>query len=294
MIGLANIHCAFEVSSLKGKTNFSIRWRSVTNNQSKREEAMSTQKESTSLFRSLHQPGDPIILYNIWDTGSAQAVASSGAKALATGSAPVSMAQGFSDGENMPLDLALDNIRRILAAVDLPVTMDLEGGYGVETDIVAKTVSRAVATGIVGFNFEDQIVGGEGLHDISTQSTRIKAARNAADSDSVSPFINARTDIFLKAKPDTHTEAMLDDAIERAKAYEQVGADGFFAPGLADEKLIATLCEKINLPVNIIALPHVPPNNTLRELGVARISYGPVPYRHMLKALSEAAAKALV
>lgn len=253
---------------------------------------MSTYKEQNTLFRSLHKPGNPIILYNIWDAGSAKAVAKSGAKALATGSAPVAMAQGYSDGEQMPLDLALDNIRRIIAAVDLPVSMDLEGGYGVETDMVAKTVSRAVATGIVGFNFEDQIVGGEGLHDINAQSSRIKVARKTADIDSVSPFINARTDLFLKAKPDTHTESMLNKAIERAKAYEQAGADGFFAPGLADEKLIATLCEKTNLPVNIIALPHVPPNDKLSELGVARISYGPVPYRLMLKALGEAAVKA--
>ena len=253
---------------------------------------MSEHQENISLFRSLHKPGSPIILYNIWDAGSAKAVASSGAKALATGSAPVAMAQGFSDGEQMPLDIALGNIRRIIAAVDLPVTMDLEGGYGTETDAVAKTVSRAVATGIVGFNFEDQIIGGDGLYDINTQTARIKSARNAANLDSVSPFINARTDIFLKAKPDTHNEAMLDDAIERAHAYEQAGADGFFAPGLADEKLIATLCEKINLPVNIIALPNVPPNDKLSALGVARISYGPVPYRQMIKALSEAAAKA--
>lgn len=252
---------------------------------------MSTYQDKASLFRALHKPGSPIILYNIWDAGSAQAVAKSGAKAIATGSAPVAMAQGFSDGEQMPLDLALANIRRIIAAVDLPVTMDLEGGYGVETDAVAKTVSSAIATGIVGFNFEDQIVGGEGLHDINTQSSRIKSARNAADNNSVSPFINARTDIFLNAKPDTHNESMLNDAIERANAYEQAGADGFFAPGLADEKLIATLCEKINLPVNIIALPHVPPNQKLGALGVARISYGPIPYLQMLKALGVAAAK---
>jgi len=253
---------------------------------------MATYKEQNTLFRSLHKPGTPIILYNIWDAGSAQAVAKSGARALATGSAPVAMAQGYSDGEQIPLDLALDNVSRIIAAVDLPVTMDLEGGYGVETDTVARTVSRAVATGIVGFNFEDQIVNGNGLHDIDTQSSRIKAARKSADVDSVLPFINARTDLFLKAKPDTHTESMLNEAIERAKAYEQAGADGFFAPGLADEKLIATLCEKTNLPVNIIALPHVPPNDKLSELGVARISYGPVPYRNMIKALGEAAAEA--
>jgi len=249
------------------------------------------QQSDIEAFSALHIPGDPIILYNIWDAGSAEVVAKSGAKALATGSAPVAMAQGFDDGELIPLEMALDNIRRILAAVDLPVTMDLEGCYGVETNAVAKTVSQAITTGIVGFNFEDQIVGGKGLHDINTQVSRIESARNAANHDGLKPFINARTDIFLKAKPDTHSEAMLNEAIDRANAYEQAGADGYFAPGMADEKLIATLCEKINLPVNIIALPHVPPNHVLKELGVARISYGPVPYRQMMKALGVAAAE---
>jgi len=248
---------------------------------------MTTQHTHINTFKSLHKPGDPIILYNIWDAGSAKAVAKAGAKALATGSAPVAMAQGFADGENIPLDLALANIERIINAVELPVSMDLEGGYGANAAIIENTVSNAVATGIVGFNFEDQIVGGEGLYDITKQVERVAAARKAANSTGNAPFVNARTDIFLKAKPDTHNQAMLDEAIERAKAYEQAGADGFFAPGLADEKLIATLCEKVALPVNIIALPGVPPNDRLAELGVARISYGPVPYRKILKTLTE-------
>lgn len=254
---------------------------------------MTTQNAQAELFRSLHVAGNPIILFNIWDAGSATAVAGTGAKALATGSAPVAMAQGFADGENMPLELALQNIERIIAAVDIPVTMDLEGGYGANSSIVASTISSAMEKGIVGFNFEDQIVGSSELYSLSDQAERVTAARKAASANGVHGFLNARTDIFLKAKPETHNDTMLNDAIERAKAYEQAGADGFFAPGLADENLIGTLCEKINLPVNIIALPHVPPNSKLIELGVARISYGPVPYRQMIKSLAEAAAAAL-
>lgn len=254
---------------------------------------MATQSEQAELFRSLHNPGNPIILFNIWDAGSASAVAGTGAKALATGSAPVAMAQGFADGEKMPLELALQNIERIMAAVDIPVTMDLEGGYGASTSTVASTINSAMEKGIVGLNFEDQIVGSNKLYSITEQADRVVAARNAASVNGVQGFLNARTDIFLKAKPETHNDAMLADAIERASAYEQAGADGFFAPGLADEKLIGTLCEKINLPVNIIALPHVPPNEKLAELGVARISYGPVPYRQMIKSLTEAATTAL-
>lgn len=253
---------------------------------------MSDQKSLIETFRALHQQGDPIVLFNIWDAGSATAVCNAGAKALATGSAPVAMAQGFADGEQMPLKLALANIERIIASVGIPVTMDLEGGYSVDSTIIENTVSKAVLTGIVGFNFEDQIVGGEGLYDINTQVSRLQAARNAADSVSEPPFLNARTDIFLKAKPDTHNDAMLNDAIERAQAYEQAGADGFFAPGLADVKLIERICKEVNLPVNIIALPHVPAKSVLVELGVSRISYGPVPYKQMMKSLSEKAAEA--
>lgn len=254
---------------------------------------MSNQSNQAALFRSLHTPGEPIILFNIWDAGSAKAVAASGAKALATGSAPVAMAQGFADGEQMPLELALQNIERIISATDLPVTMDLEGGYGADASVVAASVEAAMSKGIVGFNFEDQVVGTSDLYSIDIQVARIKAVRTAANSNGVNGFVNARTDIFLKAKPDMHNESMLEEAIERAAAYEQAGADGFFAPGLADEKMIATLCSKVNLPVNIIALPHVPPNKVLAQAGVARISYGPVPYRQMIASLDAAAAEAL-
>lgn len=250
---------------------------------------MSKQVEQAKKFKSLHIKGKPIILFNIWDAGSAKAVAAAGAVAIATGSAPVAMANGYSDGEKIPLQMALDNISRISEAVDLPLSMDLEGGYGVEPSVVADTVTRALAALAVGINFEDQIVGGEGLHSIDIQATRLAAAREAIDKSGVPGFINARTDIFLKAKPDTHNEAMLNDAVERAKAFEQAGVDGFFAPGLADEKMIGRLCEAVALPVNIIALPHVPPKARLIELGVARISYGPVPYKQMIQFVEDGA-----
>jgi 2-methylisocitrate lyase-like PEP mutase family enzyme len=250
---------------------------------------MSKQIEQAKTFKSLHIKGNPIVLFNIWDAGSAKAVAAAGAVAIATGSAPVAMANGYADGEKIPLQMALDNISRIAEAVELPLSMDLEGGYGVEPAAVADTVAQAVAASAVGINFEDQIVGGEGLHSIEVQSGRLAAAREASDKSGVPCFINARTDIFLKAKPDTHSEAMLNEAIERAKAFEQAGADGFFAPGLADETMIGKLCEAVNLPVNIIALPHVPPKARLIELGVARISYGPVPYKQMLQFVEDGA-----
>ncbi len=254
---------------------------------------MTFQKQQAEYFHSLHVSGKPVVLFNIWDAGSTKAVTASGAKALATGSAPVAMAQGYDDGEIIPLAQALQNVQRIVASTDLPVTMDLEGGYGAGPETVAETVSQAMSKGIVGFNFEDQVVGTAELYPVDVQAERVAAARTAASENDVHGFVNARTDIFLKAKPNTHNQDMLDEAIARAAAYEQAGADGFFAPGLADEKLIKTLCSEVNLPVNIIALPHVPPNNVLAAAGVARISYGPVPYRQMMKSLETAAADAL-
>jgi len=252
---------------------------------------MSTQSEKAKLFKSLHQSGNPIVLFNIWDAGSAKAVAASGAKAIATGSAPVAMANGFPDGEQFSLDNSLEVATRILSAIDVPLTIDLEGGYGASAETVATTVSRAMSIGAIGFNFEDQIVGGEGLYAIDEQVLRVRAARKAADENGVQGFVNARTDIFLKAKPDAHTDQMVDDAIERAKAYEQAGADGFFAPGMVNESQIAKLCEAVALPVNMIVLAHTPSQEKFTELGAARISYGPTPYRRMIDWLkSEASA----
>jgi len=254
---------------------------------------MSDQITKAETFATLHKKGDPVILYNIWDAGSAGAIRDAGARAIATGSAPVAMAQGYMDGQNIPLDAALDNVQRIVAAVDLPVTLDFEGAYVADVLGVAANVERALETGVVGFNFEDQIVGTSDLYDIETQEARVRAMREGCDTAGIPAFINARTDIFLKAKPETHSNEMLDDAIARAKAYADAGASGFFAPGLKDEAMIARLCEATDLPVNIIALPGTPDTPTLAGLGVARISYGPVPYRQMIAWLQDQAREAL-
>lgn len=254
---------------------------------------MDKQIERARAFHALHRKGDPVVLYNIWDPGSARIVARAGARALATGSWPVATAFGFADGEKIPLHMALENFARIVAAVDLPVTMDLEGGYGVAPETVAETVTRAIQAGAVGFNFEDQVVGGSGLHDIALQVERIEAAVAAVKATGVPAYVNARTDVFLQAKPDTHDAALLDQALERAAAYEKAGASGLFAPGLGDEELIGRLVEGTALPVNILAMPHVPPKARLAELGVARISHGGGAYRAMAQKFEELARAAI-
>src|SRR5258705_10258025 len=121
------------------------------------------------IFAALHVPGDPIILYNIWDVGSALAVVKAGAKALATGSHPVADANGWPDGQNVPIDFALANASRIIEAVEIPLTVDFEGAYSVDPAEGGANVARLAATGTVGCNFEDQIIGGEGLHPLDLQ-----------------------------------------------------------------------------------------------------------------------------
>lgn len=244
-----------------------------------------TQQEKARLFASLHRPGDPLILYNAWDAGSAKVIAEAGAKAIATGSASVAQAHGYDDAEALPLALALANAERVVAAVDLPVTIDFEGGYAVAPDEVAANMERLAATGAVGCNFEDQVVGGEGLHAIAVQAGRIAAARAAVGADF---FINARTDIFLKSRD--HDASKVDAALERAAAYAQAGASGFFAPGLADLGLLERLCAASPLPVNFMAWPGTPPTAEIAATGVARISHGPFPWKLAMQALKEAAA----
>lgn len=241
-------------------------------------------------FAALHVARAPLVLFNIWDAGSARAVAAAGALALATGSASVAGASGFDDGEGVPLDTVLDTAARIVASVDLPVTIDFEGGYAVEPEAVAANVARLAATGAVGCNFEDQVVGGEGLHDCAFQAERIAAIRAATGP---AFFINARTDIFLQAKADTHDEGKVDAAIARAHAYARAGASGFFVPGLANLELLARICWESPLPVNFMAFPGAPDAKAVAEAGVARISHGPFPWRTAMKGLEEAAREVL-
>jgi 2-methylisocitrate lyase-like PEP mutase family enzyme len=245
-----------------------------------------TQAKKFELFAALHRPGDPVILYNAWDPGSARAVAEAGAKAIATGSASVAAAFGFEDAEALPLELALANAARVAAAVALPVTIDFEGAYAVAPDAVAANMKRLAETGAIGCNFEDQVIGSEGLHEIEAQTARIRAAREAVGPDF---FLNARTDIFLKTKAATHEPAAIEEAIARARAYAGAGASGFFVPGLVDLDQLAQICAASPLPVNFMAFPGAPEAAAVAAAGVARISHGPFPHMLAMKALQHAA-----
>ncbi len=246
-----------------------------------------TQAKKAKQFAALHVKGDPVILYNIWDAGSAKAVAGAGAKAIATGSWGVAEAQGYPDGEALPAKTALQIASRIVDAVDVPVTIDFEGGYAVDPVEVGENVLQVIACGAVGINFEDQIVGSADFYDISTQGKRIHAIRQSSDSTGITLFINARTDLFLKEKDPLKHADLVENAIERAKSYEQAGANGFFVPGLLDAGLIAQICEAVSLPVNVLKKPESPSLAELSSMGVGRVSYGPGPYLSAMAALGE-------
>lgn len=229
-------------------------------------------------FAALHVPGAPLILFNVWDAGSAKAVAAAGAKAIATGSWSVAAAHGLGDGENVPLDLVIVNAAEIARAVDLPVSIDFEQGYGEDAAQVAQSCARLAETGVIGINLEDN------LRALGESAARVKAAADAG------LFVNARTDMFIQSDPASHNAAMVDAALERARAYQDAGARSFFVPFLNDEALIADICARSPLPVNIMVMPDGPAVSRLAELGVARVSYGPGPYRAVMATL-EANAK---
>jgi 2-methylisocitrate lyase-like PEP mutase family enzyme len=254
-----------------------------------REEQKTDQARKAKQFRALHVPGTPLVLFNIWDAGSAKAVAAAGAKALATGSWSVATANGYADGEKIPLALAIENLRRIVSATELPVTVDLEAGYGDAPEAVGQTISLAIEAGAIGCNLEDSFPANGSLREVEDQFHRIRRARETADESNIRFFINARTDVFFQKPPDQHDEAMLSEAIERARAYAEAGADGIFAPGLVDIKLIARLAKASPLPLNIMVSDGTPALRELAEQGVARVSHGPRPYLLAMKALEEAA-----
>jgi 2-methylisocitrate lyase-like PEP mutase family enzyme len=240
-------------------------------------------------FAALHVPGDPVVLYNIWDVGSALAVVKAGAKGLATGSHPVGDASGFGDAEQVPLDFVFANARRIAVAIDpLPLTVDFEGAYSDDPEEGGRNVARLKETGAVGCNFEDQRVGDEGIHPLELQVRRIEAIRRAVGDDF---FINARTDLFLKVKE--QDDSLIEHVIERGKAFADAGASGFFVPRLADPRQVERVVREVPLPLNLIAFPGAPPKAEWVVAGVARISHGPFPHRALMEQLTEAAREAI-
>ncbi|WP_031077113.1 isocitrate lyase/PEP mutase family protein [Streptomyces sp. NRRL WC-3742] len=234
---------------------------------------MTTQHDSANLFHALHTPTTPLALANAWDAASARLVESAGARAIATTSAGVAWGLGAADGDHLDRDQAVALIARVVNAVSVPVTADIESGFGATPAEVADTVARVIAAGAVGINIEDAHPDNlPALRPVADQCERLAAARSAADAAGVPLFINARLDTYLRAIGPEETR--LQETLDRARAYLDAGASGIFVPGVTDPDLIAALTAGIPAPVNILAGPGAPSVPELSKLGVARVSLG--------------------
>jgi 2-methylisocitrate lyase-like PEP mutase family enzyme len=253
---------------------------------------MISQQDRAVAFRQLHT-GRPLVLPNAWDAASARVIERTGALAIATTSAGVSWVYGRGDGQQLRREEMIQAIRAIVQTVDIPVTADIEGGYGAgSARDVAETVQAVIAAGAAGINLEDSPGrDGELLLSPEAHAERIRAAREAALATGGDLVINARTDVYLfqVGAPETRFDA----AVQRANLYRAAGADCLFVPGVIDAETIAALVQAIDGPLNIMAGPGAPSVAQLGQLGVARVSVGPAITLAALAATQRAARELL-
>ncbi|MDX1484933.1 MAG: isocitrate lyase/phosphoenolpyruvate mutase family protein [Alphaproteobacteria bacterium] len=234
---------------------------------------MATQLEKAERFRALHRGPGILVLPNAYDAASACIFAAAGFEAIATTSGGCAFSLGFPDGERIGRAAMAEVVARIAAAVDLPVSADMEAGYGEAPEAVAETVGATIAAGAVGINIEDSTKGAtRALIDFDLAVARIAAARTAAEAAALPLVINARTDVYSVGEGDE--AARLDEAVRRANAYLAAGADCAFVIGVADGAVIAKLAAAIDGPLNILAGPTSPPVAELEALGVRRVTVG--------------------
>ncbi|MDQ2869737.1 MAG: isocitrate lyase/phosphoenolpyruvate mutase family protein [Acidobacteriota bacterium] len=233
---------------------------------------------------ALHRPGRPLVLVNVWDAATARIVEDAGLPAVATTSAGVAFSHGYPDGEKIPRDLMLEAIGRICRAVSVPVTADMEAGYGATAEDVREAAAGSLEAGAVGLNFEDGTGdAADPLAGTSLQREKIRAIREAGDARGVPIVINARTDVYLDAVG--APEARFGHAVERGRAYREAGADCIFVPGVTDKDVITALVRELDCPVNVLAGAASPPIAELARAGVARVSLGSGPMRATMSLL---------
>lgn len=242
-------------------------------------------------LRSLHQPGNPLVLFNVWDAVSARIIEELGAPAIATSSAAIAWLEGYADGQHISREAMLAGVKRVASAVRVPVTADLEGGYGSSVHDAAATARGAIEAGAAGLNFEDAAEPGSVL-DVDLQCERISAMVEMGQRLGVPLAINARTDVFLD-RVGPGDEWRLREAIERGRRFLQAGATSVFVPGVTDEETIATLAKEIPGPINVLASAAAPPVSRLAQLGVARVSVGGAAMAHALAHFRTAAAQTM-
>jgi 2-methylisocitrate lyase-like PEP mutase family enzyme len=239
-------------------------------------------------LRAMHEGPEPLVLPNAWDVASALAVERAGARAIASTSSGAAATLGYPDGEAIPADEMLWLVSRIAESVSVPVTADLEGGYGLPAE---ELVDQLLAAGAVGLNLEDTDRGSGGLVPADAQADRIAAVRRAADETGTGIVINARIDTFLRGGGSLGDG--LEDATARARAYLAAGADCVYPITLDDPDAIGRLVQAVDAPVNILLRPGSPSVARLRELGVRRVSVGGGLWRHAMRTTEQVATSLL-
>ncbi|HTS34683.1 MAG TPA: isocitrate lyase/phosphoenolpyruvate mutase family protein [Candidatus Solibacter sp.] len=245
------------------------------------EQPVSEQQKQAEVFRSLHHNDKPLLLANVWDVASARVVEQAGFPALATTSAGVAFAHGFPDGQKIPPELMFAAIAEIARAVAVPVTADVEAGYGNTPEAAARTAQGVIEAGAIGMNFEDATGDSDRpLAELPLQLERLRAIRETANNFGVPLVVNARTDIYLAqvGKP----ESRYDETVRRLSAFRDAGADCVFAPGLGDLPTIRRIVADLQYPVNILVGPGSPSIAELAAAGVKRVSLGSGPMRATL------------
>jgi 2-methylisocitrate lyase-like PEP mutase family enzyme len=230
-------------------------------------------------LRRLHVEGPMLVLPNAWDAGSARIFVEAGFKALATTSAGIAFSLGLPDGERITRHEMLAAVSRITSRISVPITADMEAGYGQAPREVAETARRVIDAGAVGMNLEDRI-GEKQLIDFSLAVERVGAARAAADAAGVPLVLNARTDAF--EAPELSRDKRFAEAVRRGNAYREAGADSVFVPFVGDRDTIEQLVQQIRAPVNILGTPNAPTLKVLAALGVRRVTFGSAPMRATL------------
>jgi 2-methylisocitrate lyase-like PEP mutase family enzyme len=242
---------------------------------------------AADVFFSLHERDTPLVLCNAWDAYSARLFEAEGFEAIATSSAGVANALGYADGEDVDPDELFASLRRIVRVVRVPVSADLEAGFGADAAAAVRSVERALDAGAVGGNLEDYDPRARDVISTEAHCERIRAVKARCSALGTRFFLNARTDVMLHALGDPG--ARVDRTIERLRAFSAAGADGLFAPGITDAPTIQRIVAALDRPFNVLAGPVTPPVAELARLGVARVSVGSWPARVAMGAARAAA-----
>lgn len=237
-------------------------------------------------FKKLHHLEKPLLIGNIWDVQSALIFQKLGYKAIGTSSAAIANSLGYEDGQNIPFNEYLFVVKRISESTTLPLTVDLEAGYGSDVKVIFENISKLSQLGVVGINLEDSIMvdGIRRIEDLTKFSFKLEQLVQMLNKSKIEIFINVRCDVFLLG-----LDNALVETIERVKVYESKSVNGIFLPGITNEKDIASIVESTSLPVNVMCMPDLPDFDKLRELGVKRISMGNFANAFLYQKLEEAA-----